>query len=78
MRRKPLRVDKTKRKCRRSGKIKWRTELDAKLAMANIDYKMRAATKEKEIRAYRCPFCDYWHLTHQEPRQHKEQARDSA
>ena len=70
MYRKPLRVDKTKRKCRRTNKIKWRTELDAKLAMANIDHKMRAATKDKEVRAYLCPFCQYWHLTHQEKREH--------
>lgn len=72
MRRKPLQVDKTKHKCRRTGKVKWRSELDARMAMANIDYKMRAATKDKEVRAYLCPFCDFWHLTHQELRVRKE------
>lgn len=72
MRRKPLKVDKTKHKCGRTNKVKWRTELDARMAIANIEFKMRASTKNKEVRAYLCPFCNFWHLTHQELRVHKE------
>lgn len=76
MRRKPLHVDKTKKKCRRTGKVKWRSELDARMAMANIDFKMRSANRDKEIRAYQCPFCEFWHLTHQPLRERKEASSD--
>ncbi len=75
MRRKPLQVQKTKRKCNKSGKIKWRTQIDALMAMSNIHaYKMRSSTKPTEIRAYQCPDCGYWHNTHQPLREHKEGA----
>lgn len=76
MHRRPLKVNKTKHKCHKTGKVKWRTELDARMALANIDYKMRASTKNKEQRPYRCPFCEYWHLTHQPLRERKEKTHD--
>lgn len=51
----------------RSKKIRYRTELDAKIALSNIQYKLavRGACREvkTEARVYRCPMCGGWHLT---------------
>lgn len=53
--------------CRKSGKIKWNTKLDALLALENIamkdKYNAVAHHKYKESRAYMCPDCKGWHLT---------------
>lgn len=59
----------TNNRCRSSGKIKWVTELDAQMAMCNTSNKqgsntLRDATTKKEVRAYKCPECNYWHTTH--------------
>lgn len=51
-------------KCKFSGKVQFRTELDAKIA-----YSLKSEKeKRREIRAYQCPKCRKWHLTSQEKR----------
>lgn len=49
------------KKCGASGKIKYRTALDAKIALANTQ-KARSPKRE-EVRFYRCPNCGCFHLT---------------
>ena len=62
---------KTKNRCK-TGKIKWHTELDAKMAMANCAQKgshtHRNGHSPREIRVYKCPLCHYWHTTSQPKR----------
>lgn len=69
----PLRFDPRKvgRLCRatETPKIKWATQLDAHLAMANTNNKQgsnttRNADSKRESRVYQCEHCDYWHTTH--------------
>ena len=67
----------TNKRCTQTGKVKWYTEIDAKLAMANRTLAhgsntRRTAHSKTEIRAYQCPHCDYWHTTSQTKR--KEEA----
>ena len=54
-------------RCRKSGKIKWNTKLDALLALENIEmkdkYNVVLHHSSKESRTYMCPDCRYWHLT---------------
>lgn len=51
------------RKCR-TGKVAFRDELAAKIALA------RRVWKDKgERRTYKCKFCNHYHLTSQESRQ---------
>lgn len=45
----------------RTGKMRYRDELDAKIALARVRWKDRG-----EKRCYRCPLCRGWHLTSQE------------
>ncbi|ASZ74799.1 hypothetical protein KHO57_gp105 [Mycobacterium phage Phabba] len=64
-----LHPQKTNSRCRKTGKVKWYTELDALMAICNTSNKqgsntVRDSTTKKEIRAYQCPDCDYWHTTH--------------
>lgn len=49
--------------CAKTGKVRFRTEVDAMLALAR-----RAHRDKGEIRQYRCPFCKGWHLTSQPER----------
>lgn len=44
-----------------TGKRRWRTRLDAKIALADINRRDRQQRREQ--RAYRCPICNGWHLT---------------
>lgn len=46
-----------------SGKQRFRDELSAKMALANIGRQDRDQAREQ--RAYRCPSCKGWHLTSQ-------------
>lgn len=48
------------RPCR---KIRYRTELDAKIALADTQMKALRKNKRTECRAYRCPDCHAFHLT---------------
>ncbi|ACH62220.1 hypothetical protein MYRNA_253 [Mycobacterium phage Myrna] len=64
-----LHPQKTNARCRRTGKVKWYTELDALMAICNTSNKqgsntVRDSTTKKEVRAYQCPHCEYWHTTH--------------
>lgn len=64
-----LHPQKTNARCRRTNKVKWYTELDALMAICNTSNKqgsntVRDSTTKKEIRAYQCPHCNYWHTTH--------------
>ena len=62
--------------CRKSGKIKWNTKLDALLALHNIGnkdkYNMVSHHKYKESRTYMCPDCGCWHLTSMSLEQYQE------
>ena len=77
----PLKMhpEKTKKKCSATGKIKWLTELDAKIAIGNRDVArgsncQRNGHSEHEVRVYQCPECDHWHTTHlREYREPREQ-----
>lgn len=51
------------RKCE-SGKWRYRTEIDAKLALADIQHRDSSTRLHMEQRAYRCTECRGWHLTH--------------
>lgn len=63
-------------RCRKSGKIKWNTKLDALLALENIEmkdkYNVVLHHKYKESRAYMCPDCKGWHLTSMSLQQYQE------
>lgn len=51
-------------KCEKTGKVKFRSSVDAQIALCNT--KTSDDPWRKEIRAYKCPFCRRWHLTKQE------------
>jgi hypothetical protein len=50
-------------KCSKTRKVRFRSDLDAKIALAR-----RQWADKGERRSYRCPFCRGWHLTSQEQR----------
>lgn len=59
--------------CKVTGKVKIRTELDAKIALAGVEYirevKLRKKGNKSEAkpkRYYQCEFCNRFHLTSQE------------
>ena len=54
------------------AKVRYRTEIDAKIALSNTAYTagQRSDEKRKEARVYRCPKCAGWHLT-SEPKKGK-------
>lgn len=52
--------------CTKAKKARYRDELDAMIALANMSSDDRA--KRREQRAYRCPSCRGWHLTSQPKR----------
>lgn len=61
-------------KCPTTSKIKWVSQLDALMAIANRDLargsnSIRTANNHSECRAYQCPDCECWHTTH--IREHK-------
>lgn len=62
--------------CRKSGKIKWNTKLDALLALENIKSKDKYNTvlhhNSQESRVYMCPDCKGWHLTSMSLQQYQE------
>lgn len=47
--------------CAQTGKIRYRTDLDAKIDLARIRRWSDAPKLPK--REYLCPFCAQWHLT---------------
>jgi hypothetical protein len=47
--------------CRRTRKVQFHTELDAKIALAP-----RVRKDKGEIRYYQCEFCNGWHLSSQD------------
>jgi hypothetical protein len=47
-------------KCPVSGKRKYATEGEA---LATAAHQIATANAPKELRAYRCSWCDAWHLT---------------
>lgn len=70
-----LEPQRAKKRCSASGKIKWVSELDAKLAICNRDLahgsnSVRNGHSHHEVRVYECPDCKFWHTTH--IRVHKE------
>lgn len=53
-------------KCKVTGKRRFRSELDGKMALAMASW---SDTGEKRI--YKCNFCGSWHMTSQEQRTEK-------
>lgn len=51
------------KRCATTGKLRYRTEVDAMLALMSTG--RREKTKRQERRQYRCPHCNGWHLTSQ-------------
>jgi len=52
-----------------SGKFRYRTELDAKIGMSNLQFKETMGdVRRAEKRAYFCSSCRGWHLTSQAKR----------
>ncbi len=49
-----------------SGKVRYRTEVDAMLALMSTTSSNKA--KRQETRQYRCPSCKGWHLTSEQKR----------
>ena len=48
------------------GKVRYRTELDAKIALARFSRKRHERRPKNERRPYKCPVCrGWWHLTSQ-------------
>ena len=45
------------------GKVRYRDEIAAKLALASAQRKDGSHRAKTEKRAYRCPKCRGWHLT---------------
>lgn len=55
-------------KCDRTGKTKFKTELDANIMLSKIHSKnsrRRCRGREEPTRSYQCEFCLKWHLTGQ-------------
>lgn len=50
-------------RCLKTRKVSYHTELDAKIALAELKHKDKG-----QQRCYRCSFCRRWHLTSQERR----------
>lgn len=58
-----------RKKCSRTNKTRFPNELEAKIAMANIQRKnshfRHQKSREDPTRVYRCEFCGDWHMTSQ-------------
>jgi len=54
------------KKCKTTGKVSFRDEIAAKIALGRLA--ARPLRERKEQRTYACPFCHHWHLTSQEVR----------
>ena len=52
-------------------KRRYRSRVDALLALATIQARDDTRRGKTESRAYRCPDCRRWHLTSQRPRKEK-------
>lgn len=52
-------------RCRATGKARYYDRVAALLALATIQHKDGSHRYATEQRAYRCPQCKGWHLTHQ-------------
>ena len=52
-------------RCPRTTKHQYATEADAKLMAGFIPAKWPRNRNATALRAYLCPFCKMWHLTHQ-------------
>lgn len=61
-----------KRRCP-TGKWRYRDQIAAKLALADIGRVDSSRRPKSERRPYRCPLCKGWHLT-AEPRRRKGRA----
>ncbi len=49
--------------CPPTGKIRYRTHLDAKLALLRTSRNQDSRRPKDESRTYACPECRGWHLT---------------
>jgi len=53
--------------CPKTGKLRYRDELGARIALAKLQSR-RSSKRRLERRYYHCPFCSGWHLTSKELR----------
>lgn len=67
-----------RRKCSRTGKPMFPNELEANLALADIQrsnaHHRRRKYREEPVRSYPCEFCHQWHLTSQDKNQNRVSA----
>jgi hypothetical protein len=56
--------------CRRSGKVNYRSEGEARAAIGRVAYSpsVRRHYEKHEADYYKCPHCPYFHLTSQRQR----------
>ena len=52
-------------KCPVTGKRKYATEGEA---LSTAAHQIATTNTPKDLRAYRCPWCDSWHLTKNQPK----------
>lgn len=53
-----------------TDKVRYRTKLDAKIALANTSLRKRTRAGKDESRPYKCEHCFGWHLTSWTSRRH--------
>lgn len=61
-----VRARREAQKCKTTGKIRWRSQVDAAMALGAA--RMRILRTKREKRHYRCPYCHSWHLTSEDER----------
>ena len=50
-------------KCGVTGKIRYRSDIDAKIVLSEIQHKDSSRRPKIETKVYNCPHCKGWHLT---------------
>lgn len=51
------------KKSKKCHKVRYKDDLDAKIALANIKHKDSSRRPKQECRVYHCPRCKGWHTT---------------
>lgn len=52
-----------------TGKIRYRSEYEASVALASCRRPGRRRWRRRERRSYQCPWCNGWHLTSKKQRE---------
>lgn len=64
-------------KSRKCGKRRYRSSIEAKIALADIHMKDSSTRSKQEMRAYYCRACNGWHLTSKPYRARTRSAMDT-